>query len=48
MYCVPALRMDEEIQEVIEGFSRDKQTMEKLITGRRVEIAEELSKSIKL
>ncbi|XP_065217701.1 dynamin-like 120 kDa protein, mitochondrial isoform X2 [Planococcus citri] len=39
-----ALRMDEEIQEVLEGFSRDREKMEKLITGRRVEIAEELKK----
>lgn len=38
-----ALRMDEEIQEVLEEFSRDKTMVERLITGRRVEIAEELS-----
>lgn len=38
--------MDEEIQEVLEDFSRDKAKMGRLITGRRVEIAEELSKII--
>ena len=39
-----ALRIDEEIKDVLEEFSRDKLMKEKLLTGRRVTLAEELSR----
>lgn len=39
-----ALRIDKEIEDVLEEFSHNQEMKEKLLTGRRVTLAEELSK----
>ena len=42
-----ARRLSKEVKEVLEDFGDDRGTKVKLLTGRRVDLAEELSKSSK-
>jgi optic atrophy protein 1 len=44
MYLFLARRFEKEIKEVLELYSTDREKKEQLLTGRRVQLAEELSK----
>jgi len=44
LLCSAARRLDKEIKEVLEDYSQDAEKKMKLLTGRRVTLAEELSK----
>ncbi len=43
-YYFLARRLERNIKDVLEEFSDDKDRLKKLLTGRRVQLAEELSK----
>jgi optic atrophy protein 1 len=48
LLCSAARRLDKEIKEVLEDYSQDAEKKMKLLTGRRVTLAEELSKLLPL
>ena len=43
-YSFAARRLERNIKEVLEDFGEDRKKLEKLLTGKRVTLAEELSK----
>ena len=42
-YVILARRLERNIKSVLDDFSDDKERLQKLLTGRRVQLAEELS-----
>lgn len=42
-FIVTARRLEKEVKQIMEDYSDDRETLEKLLTGRRVDLAEELS-----
>ncbi len=43
LLCISARRLERNLKDLLEDFGEDKERLQKLLTGRRVTLAEELS-----